>query len=402
MAASNILQFVLALYVLDLTHSATTFASILSIVIVPRIIATPISGVWADRYHRVRLMAGINIASAVFLGLFALLHLTVQPLSVPMVFILVVLLELAEVLYSAPSATIIPSVVSKDELAEATSLSSVDDGVVQILGSVVAALTYNAIGVAGGLLGAGLFNLIACFTILLVRIPKTLKESAEDEEQEEGEGRKSGAISQFFDALKLVRGDSFIRRLVILAPLLNFFLTSIFTVTLVYLLREKLQISTNDYAVYNVLCGVMGIVVPLLSIPYMKKKSGGAIIQGSMAILTILVLSLSIAVLPSVSQALGNSFILLISIGIAVMMNTVLILMNIATTVVFKTKVRLDYIGRVASIINLLATISVPLGQLIFGYLADSQPIGISFFISAAGMFMVFLIARKMFQIERE
>lgn len=307
-----------------------------------------------------------------------------------MVFILVVLLELAEVLYSATSATIIPSVVSKDELAEATSLSSIDDGVVQILGSVVAALTYNAIGVAGGLLGAGLFNLIACFTILLVRIPETLKESAEDEEQEEGEGRKSGAISQFFDALKLVRGDSFIRRLVILAPLLNFFLTSIFTVTLVYLLREKLQISTNDYAVYNVLCGVTGIVVPLLSIPYMKKKSGGAIIQGSMAILTILVLALSIAVLPSVSQALGNSFILLISIGIAVMMNTVLILMNIATTVVFKTKVRLDYIGRVASIINLLATISVPLGQLIFGYLADSQPIGTSFFISAAGMFMVF------------
>ncbi len=400
MAASNILQFVLALYVLDLTHSATTFASILSIVIVPRIIAMPISGIWADRYHKVRLMAGINIGSAVFLGLFALLHWAVQPLSVPMVFILVVLLELSEVLYSAPSAAIIPSVVSKDELAEATSLSSIDDGIVQILGSVVAAFTYNAIGVAGGLLGAGVFNLIACFTILFVRIPETLKETAEDEEQGEGEVKKSGAISQFFDAVKLVRGDSFIRSLVILAPLLNFFLTSIFTVTLVYLLREKLQISTNDYAVYNVLCGVMGIVVPLLSISFMKKKSEGAIIQGSMAILTILVLSLSIAVLPNVSQALGNSFILLISIGIAVLMSTVLVLMNIATTVVFKTKVRLDYIGRVASIINLLATISVPLGQLIFGYLADSQPISTSFFISAVGMFVVFLIARKMFQVE--
>ncbi len=402
MAASNIMQFILALYVLDLTHSATTFASILSVVVIPRIIATPISGVWADRYHRVRLMAGINIGSGVFLALFALLHLTVQPLSVPMVFILVVLLELSEVLYSAPSATMIPSVVSKDELAEATSLSSIDDGIVQIMGSIVAAFTYNAIGVAGGLLGAGVFNLIACFTILLVRIPETLKETAEDEKQGKSEGRKPGAISQFFDAVKLVRGDSFIRRLVVLAPLLNFFLTSIFTVTLVYLLREKLQISTNNYAVYNVLRGVMGIIVPLLSIPFMKKKSEGAIIQGSMAILTILVLSLFIAVLPSVSQTLDNSFILLISIGIAVSMNMVLILMNIATSVVFKTRVRLDYIGRVASMINLLATISVPLGQLIFGYLADSQPIGVSFFVSAVGMFVVFLIARKMFLTERE
>lgn len=402
MAASNIMQFILALYVLDLTHSATTFASILSVVVIPRIIATPISGVWADRYHRVRLMAGINIGSGVFLALFALLHLTVQPLSVPMVFILVVLLELSEVLYSAPSATMIPSVVSKDELAEATSLSSIDDGIVQIMGSIVAAFTYNAIGVAGGLLGAGVFNLIACFTILLVRIPETLKETAEDEKQGKSEGRKPGAISQFFDAVKLVRGDSFIRRLVVLAPLLNFFLTSIFTVTLVYLLREKLQISTNNYAVYNVLRGVMGIIVPLLSIPFMKKKSEGAIIQGSIAILTILVLSLFIAVLPSVSQILDNSFILLISIGIAVSMNMVLISMNIATTVVFKKRVKLDYIGRVASIINLLATISIPLGQLIFGYLADSQPIGVSFFVSAVGMFVVFLIARKMFLTERE
>lgn len=396
------MQFILAFYVLDLTHSATTFASILSVVVIPRIIATPISGVWADRYHKVRLMAGINIGSGVFLALFALLHLTVQPLSVPMVFILVVLLELSEVLYSAPSATMIPSVVSKDELAEATSLSSIDDGIVQIMGSIVAAFTYNAIGVAGGLLGAGVFNLIACFTILLVRIPETLKETAEDEKQGKSEGRKPGAISQFFDAVKLVRGDSFIRRLVVLAPLLNFFLTSIFTVTLVYLLREKLQISTNNYAVYNVLRGVMGIIVPLLSIPFMKKKSEGAIIQGSIAILTILVLSLFIAVLPSVSQILDNSFILLISIGIAVSMNMVLISMNIATTVVFKKRVKLDYIGRVASIINLLATISIPLGQLIFGYLADSQPIGVSFFVSAVGMFVVFLIARKMFLTERE
>jgi MFS family permease len=402
MAASNIIQFILALYVLDLTHSAATFASILSIVIIPRILATPISGIWADQYHKVRLMAGTNIGSGLILALFALYHLVLRPLSVPMVFILVILLELSEVLYSAPSATIIPAVVAKDELAEATSLSSIDDGIVQIIGSVVAAFTYNAIGVAGGLLGAGLFNLAACLTINFVHIPESLEKNFKNKGLQNREVKKSGAISKFFDAVKLIEGDSFIRKLVILAPLLNFFLTSIFTVTLVYLLREKLQISTNNYAVYNVLRGVMGIIVPLLSIPFMKKKSEGAIIQGSIAILTILVLSLFIAVLPSVSQILDNSFILLISIGIAVSMNMVLISMNIATTVVFKKRVKLDYIGRVASIINLLATISIPLGQLIFGYLADSQQIGVSFFVSAVGMFVVFLIARKMFLTERE
>lgn len=134
MAASNILQFVLALYVLDMTHSATTFATILFVVVVPRIIATPISGVWADRYNRVRLMARINLGSASFLGLFALVHLMVLPLSVSMVFVLVILLELSEVMYSAPSAAIIPAVVAQDELAEATSLSSIEMALCRLWG----------------------------------------------------------------------------------------------------------------------------------------------------------------------------------------------------------------------------------------------------------------------------
>ena len=37
MGASNILQYVLSLYVLDITGSATLFASMLSIIIFPRI-----------------------------------------------------------------------------------------------------------------------------------------------------------------------------------------------------------------------------------------------------------------------------------------------------------------------------------------------------------------------------
>lgn len=402
MAASNIIQFILALYVLDLTHSAATFASILSIVIIPRIIATPISGVWADQYPKVRLMAAINIGSGLILALFAISHLALRPLSVPMVFILVILLELSEVLYSAPSATIVPAVVTKDELAEATSLSSIDDGIVQILGSAVAAFTYNTIGVAGGLFGAGLFNLIACLTIIYVHIPELPGENIKSEEQKSSGGQKAGAISKFLDAVKLVKGDSFFRRLVVLAPLLNFFLTSIFTVTMVYLLREKLQISTNNYALYNILRGVMGIIVPLLSIPFLKKKSEGAVIKNCMAVLAMLMLSLSIVVIPGVSQILDDIHILVICITVAVLMNMLLILMNISTTVVFKKRVKLEYIGRVASIINLLAMISIPVGQLVFGYLADSKPIGISFLLSAIGIFMVFMIARKMFMINWE
>ena len=54
MGASNILQYVLSLYVLDITGSATLFASMLSIIIFPRILLTPFAGVLADRVKKIR------------------------------------------------------------------------------------------------------------------------------------------------------------------------------------------------------------------------------------------------------------------------------------------------------------------------------------------------------------
>ena len=46
-SASNVLQYVVSLYVLEITGSATLFASMLSIIIFPRLALTPISGVIA-------------------------------------------------------------------------------------------------------------------------------------------------------------------------------------------------------------------------------------------------------------------------------------------------------------------------------------------------------------------
>ncbi len=45
-----IIKFVLSMYVLDTTGSATVFASILSIAAIPTILLSPLGGILADRY----------------------------------------------------------------------------------------------------------------------------------------------------------------------------------------------------------------------------------------------------------------------------------------------------------------------------------------------------------------
>jgi len=53
---SNIQSFALSLYVLRITGSATKFASVLGIAIIPRLILSPIAGVIADWFDRKKLL----------------------------------------------------------------------------------------------------------------------------------------------------------------------------------------------------------------------------------------------------------------------------------------------------------------------------------------------------------
>ena len=54
LVGSNMQQFALSLYVLSITGSATIFASILSISILPRLLLSPIAGVFGDLFDRKR------------------------------------------------------------------------------------------------------------------------------------------------------------------------------------------------------------------------------------------------------------------------------------------------------------------------------------------------------------
>ena len=54
--ASNMLQFALAIFVLDLTGSALIFSTVLSAIIFPRIIGTPIAGYLADYKDCLRIL----------------------------------------------------------------------------------------------------------------------------------------------------------------------------------------------------------------------------------------------------------------------------------------------------------------------------------------------------------
>ena len=149
MGSSNILQFTLALYILEITGSPLVYASILSIIIIPRVMLTPISGVLGDRLKRINIMKTLNLFQVIIMLFYAVYSDICRDISLVSVYALVVLLEMIEVFYNTAESSILSEIIDKDLMEEAVTLSRVDDGIVFVTTPVAAAFVYNEFGIAG-------------------------------------------------------------------------------------------------------------------------------------------------------------------------------------------------------------------------------------------------------------
>jgi len=384
MAASNIVQFMLSLYVLDTTGSATLFATMLSITIFPRLLFSPIAGVFGDRFDRRNWMFFLGLCSGVTIALFGILHESGIILTIWIIYVLVILLETFETFYSSSSVGIIPLIVKKEEIGVATSFADIDEGIVGIIGPLLAATFYATIGVGVGLIMAGVISFLGSVLLLFMHT-QDIKDGEENV--------KNTIWKDFLDGVNLVKKEPFLRKLVILAPLTNFFLTSAFNISLVFFLRNKLNVSDIVFGGYEAILSVMVLIAPFIAMKLLKKEDAANLLPPLIFGITIGFTVLATIVIFNYFQILGQLstiIILCIASGIIV---SIIEIMNIASSVMFKTLVSIKFLGRVISIVNLLATISIPLGQMIYGIMNDFYPIYWTLILSAGGFFLMYFLS---------
>lgn len=139
MGSSNILQFTLALYILERTGSPLIYASIFSIIILPRILLTPIGGVVGDRVKRLHLLKLLTFIQMVIMGFYTLLAGLNGEIPLVFVCFLVILFEMVEVFYNVAEASILSEIVDSSLMEEAVTLSRVDDGIVFVTTPIIGA-----------------------------------------------------------------------------------------------------------------------------------------------------------------------------------------------------------------------------------------------------------------------
>jgi MFS family permease len=141
----SIVTVALALFVIDLTGSATDLGLVLAAYSLPLVALLLVGGVWADRLPRHRLMIATDLARFVLHGLLAILIISGE-VQIWQVIVIGVLFGAAEA-FSRPAATgLLPQTVPEDAIQEASAATAMSNNVAEFIGPALAAALVLGVG----------------------------------------------------------------------------------------------------------------------------------------------------------------------------------------------------------------------------------------------------------------
>ena len=393
-AASNIIQYALSLYVLDKIGSATAFASILSIIIFPRLLFSPIAGVWGDRVDRQKGLVYTTLMTVITLMIFGVGTYLTSNLSLVAIYVLVIILELVEVFQSGPMMSVLPAIVEESQLALANTWMQVDNGIVNIITPFVAAFIYSTFAITGSLFISGSILFFTMIGYAFMKIPERKVQKQMDD---------SSVVNSFWtdfkDGIKIAFEIPNLIIVVLLALFMNFLMSPIFGIVITYFIRVTLNFSNTEFSMFESFVAVVSMISPLIAYRLIKdskepvhlflKYTGGFVVG-----LFVVMCGTMARDIFSMNQWMSLAGILVGFILVSVLATYI----NIQLSTLGAKMVPEEYLGRIGTTMGMLSTISVPIGQLVFGMLLDVSNATVCLVVSIVGLVVFLIVANRMYQ----
>lgn len=357
---SNIQQFALSLYVLAVTQSATAFASIVAIAIVPRLLLSPIAGVCGDWFDRKKAIVFFDFLNGAVIGLFAFWMYTYDTLPIAGIYLLVIYLEITELFFGASMSAVIPSLVAKEDLYDANRIKSLVNTTSNVASPIVTSVIYGLFGLKLILLINAISFVISALMELTIQIPKT---NRRPEKINFGHFKKD-----FISGIDVIKNNSMLKQIIFFGVILNFSMSAFFSVGFIYILLNVLKATPYQYGLVMTALSASTIVGPLLLGSAAKKIPLGKQIILTFLVIGVLVAGIGLVILPSTLSAFKTPLIPILIVGTLVFfMGFLSSVSNIAISTFFISVVPQTHLGRVGTSMNLALTVSMPLGQMLFG-----------------------------------
>lgn len=351
------LRFALSMYVLEKTGSASVFAGLLALSLLPTILLSPFGGILADRANRRNLMVALDTFSGIFvlLGCFGMR----KGMDIFTIGMLMILLSVLGAFESPTVQACVPQMLSGDNIikgnAAVNQVASVASLVTPFLGSIF----YTSFGIH-----PVFYASTACFFVTAL-FEYFIQLDYKKQKNKMGIRkiiREDFAVSMRF----LKKEQPGILKLLLLAALVSFFVAGTAVVGFPYLVRTVLGLSARHYGAAESAMGVASVLGSMVVAVYAGKLR--------LRVLSIVFIGFGICLLPC-----GVAFMLPVN---SITCYRILLLMfcfcqlgcsffSTYAISVIQERTPEHLMGKVMSYVFTLSMCVQPVGQIIYGALFD-------------------------------
>ena len=387
---SNMQQFALSLYVLAITGSATIFASIIAISIVPRLVLSPIAGVFGDWFDRKKSIVRLDLLNGVLIGAYAVYYFLNGSLSLPSIYLLVVLLEITEIFFGCSMAAVVPSMLPKEKLLEANRIKAIVASFSNIASPVLASMMYSFFGIQILLIVNAISFVVSALSEMTIDIPKLNKKPVKLD--------MKSFVTDLKEGINIVKNTKMIRLIISIGVIINFSLSALFGVGVLYIVLEIMRASEVEYGLITTAMASSMLVGPLLLGKFISKMKVGKLFITSFGLINVFIFLMGILSTEAFLSMFDSNVIPLSILGVLVFLSGMLsTLVNVSIGTLFDTLVPIEFMGRTASITNLCLLIATPIGQILFGFGIDFLSTSLTFFIINGIILVTLVYFRKPF-----
>ncbi|HCO80039.1 MULTISPECIES: MFS transporter [Bacillus] len=389
---SSLIRFVLSLHVLDMTHRVDLYALLFALSNIP-LLLSPLAGAIADRFNRRNLMILFDVLTGIMILAFYFWLFSGHD-SLYMIGAVMILLGVMSTFYAPAVMSSIPQLVKEEKLEQANGIVNGVQALSGVVAPIIGGVLYGLIG-SQVIIGVSsiVFFLSAC---MLLRLNISFSPSPL------AEPMTKVLLKDMKQGFSYIGSQSFLKRAMLLAALLNFILTPFFIVGGPIILRVTMKSSDIMYGIgmgiieFAVIAGALlvGLVAKHWRIPTLYRW-----------LLVIAVILLPVAFSTS-KMALQFGTFPAYFLFLAGCLPIAMLLTMISIVVIshVQKKTPNAQLGKVMANLTMVSQCAAPLGQMMYGFLFNtfSASMYVTVLIVSALMFALAFLSKNMLRHEGE
>ena len=168
----SVFGFAMSLYVLDITGSAGAFSMILSFSILPGVFVNIFASVLVDKYDKKKIIVGMDILCGLFVLLYMIIF-KVYPTNMLLLTLYVITMSSMQAFFGLAINASVPNIVSEENVATANSTFQGVGAGVNIIGPIIGAVAYAAIGIENIFLVNGIALILSGISEMFLKFSRS-------------------------------------------------------------------------------------------------------------------------------------------------------------------------------------------------------------------------------------